>query len=71
MKQFFKKYLEQSLAAIALLFLVIIAVYYIWGITTISLEVSRATDFESKNATTTVFNLGAAKSLNLKGLIQQ
>ena len=71
MEQFFKQHIEQSLAAIALLFLVIVAAYYIWGITTISLEVSQVTDLASENATTTVFNLDAAKSLNFKGLMQQ
>lgn len=69
MKKIFKKYLQQTLAAVALIFLGIVAAYYIWGITTISFDVNQVTTAIPANASSSVFDIQDAKNLNLKGLM--
>jgi hypothetical protein len=66
--QFFKQHVQQTLAAVALVFLGIIAAYYVWGIATISLAVSQVTDSASHAGATTLFDLEKAEDLNLRGL---
>jgi hypothetical protein len=71
MKQFLKQHLRQSLAAAAFVFLGIIAAFFIWGIATISLSISKVTNSAPQGPNATAFNLKGAAGLDLKGLIKQ
>lgn len=70
MKPFLKQHLREALAVAALVFLGIIAAYFIWGIMTISLALSQATTVPPPGPDSATFNLQGARGLNLRGLIQ-
>ena len=66
---FFKKYLDQALVAFAVILLIILAAFYLWGFSDITASVNRVFNFSTKPATGSQFDLQGASKLDLKGLI--
>ncbi len=70
MRKFFNKHPEFTLAVIAAVFLIIMAASYVWGVTTIVTNVSKATSVGEEKIPQAGFDIQGAAGLDLKGLIR-
>jgi hypothetical protein len=69
MKKILRNYPEVVLAALAVVFVAIIAVAFIWGIGDVATAVYRAVNAPPGGGGNVGFNLQAAQQLNLRGLV--
>ena len=70
MKQFIKIHQEWFLTGIAILLLGILVAVFVWGITGLAIDLTKAILPQSNKGSISNFDLEAAKRLNLKGLAQ-
>lgn len=71
MEIFFRKHIEECLAACAVILIGVIIGCFVWGMTYISQNLDAV--FEPRPVAVQIisFNLSGAQSLNLKGLVSQ
>jgi hypothetical protein len=66
---FFKKHIDQTLIAIALVLVVILAGFFAWSFTDLAAQINRIINFVPMAEQGTSFDLKGAATLDLKGLV--
>jgi CHASE3 domain sensor protein len=69
-QSFIKKYIEEFLIGLAIVLLLILVSYFIWGIMDVSQQINQAIGSGATAGVPMEFNLKSATDLNLKGLLQ-
>lgn len=69
MKHFIRKYEESLLVVLALVLLLLLVGYFFWGVGYVVAQVNDALSASNNAANAPSFDIGAAQSLDLRGLV--
>lgn len=69
MKHFLRKHEESLLVMLALVLLALLIGYFFWGVSYVVAQVNDALNAAASNSSAPSFDIGAAKSLDTRGLV--
>ena len=70
MQDFFKHHPDLVIMSLAIMFVAVLAVSFIWGVQILITNFNKTTFNPHENQANIRFDLDGAKALNLKGLVQ-